>query len=190
MATSRMASVLTAVACGGAALALMGAIAPLQAQKTDVVVLINGNRITGEVKDLSHGKLDYSTDDMGRLSIEWTKVVRLSSPRPFEADTQVGAETLRLPDPGRPGRDPRDLRPRGQQVPVGEVVGWLRSTSGSGSGSTAASMWDSPTPRRMTTCSSARWRYQVPGAALRDLHSSSAPICRTSPTRTRSPRTT
>ena len=60
------------------------------AEKTDVVVLKNGDKITGEVKGLSRGKLDYSTDDAGRLAIEWVKVARLSSPRTFEVETSSG----------------------------------------------------------------------------------------------------
>ena len=34
------------------------------AQKTDIVALKNGERITGEVKELKFGKLEYSTDDV------------------------------------------------------------------------------------------------------------------------------
>jgi hypothetical protein len=63
--------------------------APQQTQKTDVVVMTNGNRITGEVKDLSHGTLDYSTDDMGRLD-RVDKVVRLSSSQTFEVTLKSG----------------------------------------------------------------------------------------------------
>jgi hypothetical protein len=53
-------------------LGLSGFLAPvsLAAQKTDVVVIANGDVITGEIKGLSRGKLDYNTDDAGRLSIK------------------------------------------------------------------------------------------------------------------------
>lgn len=60
------------------------------AQKTDVVVLVNGDRITGEVKGVSSGKLDYSTDDAGRLSIEWDKVRRVTSRHWFEITLRSG----------------------------------------------------------------------------------------------------
>ena len=70
----------SAAACPGAALAA----------KTDVITLHNGDRITGEVKWLTRGKLDYSTDDAGRLSIEWVKVSRLASPHSFEVETASG----------------------------------------------------------------------------------------------------
>jgi hypothetical protein len=58
--------------------------------KTDLVVLVNGDHLTGEIKGLSRGKLDYSTDDAGRLSIEWVKVVRVTSPHVFELETTAG----------------------------------------------------------------------------------------------------
>ena len=56
------------------------------AQKTDVVVLFNGDRLTGEIKQLSAGKLEYSTDDVGRIYIEWDKVARITSAHYFEVE--------------------------------------------------------------------------------------------------------
>jgi hypothetical protein len=64
--------------------------APAWAAKTDAVTLRNGDRITGEVKGLGRGKLDYSTDDAGRLSIEWVKVTRVTSPHFFDVQTSSG----------------------------------------------------------------------------------------------------
>ena len=49
------------------------------AEKTDVVVLGNGDRFTGEIKGMSRGQLDFKTDDAGRLSIEWIKIARITS---------------------------------------------------------------------------------------------------------------
>ncbi len=63
---------------------------PLAAQKTDVVILHNGDRITGEIKQLALGRLTYSTDDMGTLSIEWEKIVQVTSRDYFQVETQVG----------------------------------------------------------------------------------------------------
>src|SRR5262245_56082732 len=69
------------------------AVAPpaARAANTDLVILQNGDRISGEVKGLSRGKLDYSTDDAGRLSIEWDKVARLTSIHLFEVELYHGA---------------------------------------------------------------------------------------------------
>jgi Protein of unknown function, DUF481 len=77
----------------------------LYAQKTDLVVLTNGDRITGEIKGLSRGKLDYSTDDAGSLSIEWNKVERLTSRNNFELELQSGRKLFgTLVEAAEPGR--------------------------------------------------------------------------------------
>jgi len=52
---------------------------PAMAEKTDVVVLKNGNAVTGEVKSLEFGQLKYSTDSMGTVSIDWEDIVSVSS---------------------------------------------------------------------------------------------------------------
>jgi len=52
---------------------------PAVAEKTDVVVLVNGNAVTGEVKSLEFGVLRYSTDSMGTVSIDWEDIVSVSS---------------------------------------------------------------------------------------------------------------
>ena len=47
--------------------------------KTDKVVLVNGDRISGEIKSMENGVLRYGTDSMGTLSIEWDGVTTLDS---------------------------------------------------------------------------------------------------------------
>lgn len=49
------------------------------APKTDVVVLVNGDHITGEVKSLEYNRLKLSTDHMGTIYIEWDKIASLQS---------------------------------------------------------------------------------------------------------------
>src|SRR5688572_25888340 len=56
------------------------------APKTDTIVLVNGNAITGEVKRLDRGILSYSTDYMGTLNIEWDKVAQLRSTQLMEIE--------------------------------------------------------------------------------------------------------
>jgi hypothetical protein len=73
------------------------------AAKTDLVIFRNSDRISGEVKGLSRGKLDYSTDDAGRLSIEWEKVALVTSPNHFEVELGSGVKYLGAL--GRAGRD-------------------------------------------------------------------------------------
>lgn len=62
---------------------------PLHAQgKTDMVVLVNGDKITGEIKSLERGRLVYSTDDMGTIRIEWDKIIRVESKQVFDIETE------------------------------------------------------------------------------------------------------
>ena len=49
------------------------------AERTDVVYLHNGDRITGEVKSLFRGKLEFKTDHMGTLFIEWDDIREIIS---------------------------------------------------------------------------------------------------------------
>jgi hypothetical protein len=50
-----------------------------EAQKTDIVILENGDRITGEIKKLEAGILRFSTDTMGTVNIEWRFIRRVIS---------------------------------------------------------------------------------------------------------------
>jgi hypothetical protein len=68
-------------------LTLGAAAMPANAVKTDVVVLLNGDRVTGEVRELASGRLRYKTDDMGTLYIEWLNVAQLTSATVFEVET-------------------------------------------------------------------------------------------------------
>lgn len=49
------------------------------APKTGVVVLVNGDRVTGEVKSLEYNRLKLSTDHMGTIYVEWDKIASLQS---------------------------------------------------------------------------------------------------------------
>jgi len=69
-----------------AAVALSLTASVATAQKTDILVLQNGDRITGEIKDLDHGLLRFSTDDAGTLHVQWDKVSSLTSIRWFEVE--------------------------------------------------------------------------------------------------------
>lgn len=62
--------------------------------KTDVVTLANGDRITGEVKRLDRGRLEFSTDDAGTLYLEWDKLVSVVATRQFEVVTHDGRRFL------------------------------------------------------------------------------------------------
>ena len=68
----------------------LGVARPAWAEKTDYIVLVNGDRLTGEVKMLSKGQLKISTDDLGTLYMEWDKVVAISTLGTFDVATRDG----------------------------------------------------------------------------------------------------
>ena len=68
---------------------------PLLARdKTDVVILKNGDHVTGEIKSLARGKMRLSTDYMGTVEIEWEDVARVTSQWVFEVETETGLRTF------------------------------------------------------------------------------------------------
>lgn len=72
------------------------------AAKTDIVVLKNGDRFTGEVKSLSFGQLELSTDDAGTIYIEWDKIASVTTAGVYEVVTTDGTHYVGTlaPDPG------------------------------------------------------------------------------------------
>lgn len=74
--------------------------APASAAKTDVVVLRNGDRLTGEVTQLDRGRLTFKTDDMGTVTIEWNKVKSVAATAPFDVDDVHGNRYLGSLAPG------------------------------------------------------------------------------------------
>ena len=62
----------------------------IAAEKTDVVVLINGNSVTGEVKSLEFGSLKYKTDSMGTVEIDWEDILSLTSNQSLQIEISNG----------------------------------------------------------------------------------------------------
>ncbi len=60
------------------------------APKTDVVILRNGDRLTGEVKDLTHGQLKFKTDTMYTVMIKWEEVESLQTNQYLEVELSNG----------------------------------------------------------------------------------------------------
>ena len=56
-----------------------GAIPAAGQGKTHVVVLANGDRLTGEVSTLDRGPLRLKTDHLDTVTIEWAHVVRVTT---------------------------------------------------------------------------------------------------------------
>jgi hypothetical protein len=62
--------------------------------RTDVVTLANGDRITGEIVRLDRGRLEFKTDDIGTLYLEWDNLVSLVTTRLVEVTTTDGLTFL------------------------------------------------------------------------------------------------
>ncbi len=62
--------------------------------RTDVVTLLNGDRITGEILRLDRGRLEVKTDDAGTIDFEWDKIARVEAMRQFEILTSDGRRLL------------------------------------------------------------------------------------------------
>ncbi len=85
-------------------LALLACAGPALAEKTDIVYLRNGDRVTCEIKKLERGRLKVSTDSMSTVYIEWKDILRLSSKALYIVEMESGTrfEGI-LADTGRDG---------------------------------------------------------------------------------------
>lgn len=98
------------------AMLLAGLAAPAgAAPKTDVVELVNGDRITGEIKSLEHNQLKISTEYMDTVYLEWDKVARLHSTQSLSLvrtdGTRFYGQLAQGSDAGKLYVDPGDGRP-------------------------------------------------------------------------------
>lgn len=57
----------------------------------DVVRFENGDQLTGEIKSMSRGQLQFKTDATGTIDIEWDKIAYISSDQNIQVETQSGA---------------------------------------------------------------------------------------------------
>jgi len=75
------------------------------APKTDILIFHNGDRLTGEVKSLKRGRLNFNTDATGTIGIEWDKIARLVSNQHIQVETSSGARYFgNLIEPEADGR--------------------------------------------------------------------------------------
>ena len=73
---------------------LVAGVPPAFAAKTDIVELINGDRITCEIQKLERGKLTVKTDGLGTISIEWNDIQHIASPMRFNVERATGERTF------------------------------------------------------------------------------------------------
>jgi putative salt-induced outer membrane protein YdiY len=82
------------------ALALYAACGSALAEKTDVIYMRNGDRITCEIKRLERGQLKVSTDGMGTVYVEWEDIAQIVSRQTYVVELQDGERvqgTLAMP---------------------------------------------------------------------------------------------
>src|SRR6266480_344452 len=90
--------------------------------KTDIMVMTNGDRLTCEVKGLEAGVLYVSFDYIdGTASVQWSKVARLESKQLFIVKTEDGSVyTGSLNTPESPAGQPVKIQV--VESPENEVV--------------------------------------------------------------------
>jgi hypothetical protein len=95
------------------------------AQKEDVVIFSNGDRLTGEIRGLARGKLAFNTDWTGTIQIDWVDVAELRSKLTFEVELANGQRYLgSLLAPEEAGQLIIDTRGTDtQEFPLGRIVG-------------------------------------------------------------------
>lgn len=72
------------------ALALLVPGAPLLAQKTDVIVLVNGDQVTGEIKSYASGRLTVDTSHSSWIKVKWSLIASIASDKQFDVETTDG----------------------------------------------------------------------------------------------------
>lgn len=64
------------------------------AARTDVALLVNGNAITGEIESYEFGSLEYGTDSMGTVNIDWEDIVGITSKQTLQVEVSNGTRFL------------------------------------------------------------------------------------------------
>jgi hypothetical protein len=64
------------------------------APKTDILEFLNGDRLTGEIKGLDRGKLQFNTDATGTIAVEWDKVASIETNQLLQVETSLGLRYL------------------------------------------------------------------------------------------------
>jgi hypothetical protein len=75
------------------------------AEKTDEVVLWNGDTVTGEVKSMLQGQMRFKTDHAGTIFIEWEFINSVSSSDFFEIEDRRGEFFYGMLSPGSQARE-------------------------------------------------------------------------------------
>ena len=93
------------------------------ADKTDIMLFKNGDRLTGEVKSLDRGKVSFDTDAAGVIKVEWDDIGQLYSPATFEVALEDGERLYgSLVDTTRPSEIRVQTDTTTLDLPIGTVV--------------------------------------------------------------------
>jgi len=76
---------------------------PARVFAEDWIVMSNGDRLTGEVKQLDRGLLQFDTDATDTIAIKWDRIAALSSEQNFEITLDDGRRILASVSPGSDG---------------------------------------------------------------------------------------
>ncbi len=72
--------------------------------KTDIITMLNGDRVQAEILSMDAGLLEAKTDYMGTVSIQWEDVASIQSDYNFELRTSDGRRLYGLISPVKEGR--------------------------------------------------------------------------------------
>lgn len=107
------------------ALLLLNCASVALADKTDVIHLRNGDRLTAEIKRLERGRLKLSTDSMGTIYVEWKDIARLTSKEIYIVELLDGERVQgTLATPGNDGTLVVVDRDEPRQLDM-EQVAWI-----------------------------------------------------------------
>lgn len=71
-------------------LVVFTSISCLSSERTDIVVLVNGDSVTGEIQELEFGTLEYDTDSLGTVQIDWEDITSVTTAQYVEVETESG----------------------------------------------------------------------------------------------------
>ena len=74
-----------------AALLLVAIPSSALAQKTDSVLVRNGDLMVGEMKNLKRGQLEFKTDAMSTVYVKWPRIVNVTTQKVFEIELADGS---------------------------------------------------------------------------------------------------
>jgi hypothetical protein len=96
-------------------------------QKTDVLVLRNGDRMTGDFRELSRGIVTFKTDAAAYIYVKWPRVVTAATDKVFDIQMKSGRRYVGSMSPGDAAYRVRILTARDTvEVPIETVVSMVR----------------------------------------------------------------